>query len=87
MCYFMNLPYLVHSWPDISTEKNPPQEQKTTDQPQNMASSQERFKVKPVSTSLIEILRVTFHNKKSHYFLNCPRIYKTMCKCNTKTYF
>ena len=63
MCYFMNLPYLVHSWPDISTEKNPPQEQKTTDQPQNMASSQERFKVKPVSTSLIEILRVTFHKK------------------------
>ena len=73
MCYFMNRPYLVHSGLNIYMEKPASNKHKTTDQPKNMACSQERFKVKPVLTSLIEILRVTLYKQKSHDFLICPR--------------
>ena len=49
------------------------EEHKTTDEPQNMAFSQERFKVKLVLTPLAEILCVTLYKKKSNDLLNFPR--------------
>ena len=74
MCYFKNLPYLVHSGLDISMGKNDSEEHKTTDEPKNIVCCQERFKVKPVLTSLAAIPPVTLNKKKSHDFLIFPRI-------------
>ena len=68
MWYLKNLPYLVHSGLDISMRKNDSEEHKTTDKPKNIACSQERFKVKPVLTSLAVILPVTLNKKKSWLF-------------------
>ena len=69
----MNRPYLVHSGLNIYMEKPASNKHKTTDQPKNMACSQERFKVKLVLTSLADILCVTLYKKKSNDLLNFPR--------------
>ena len=66
--------YIQESGLDISMGKPASKEHKTTDDPQNMAHSQEKLKVNPVLTPLIEILCVTLYKKKSHDFLIFPRI-------------
>ena len=54
--------------------KNDSEEHKTTDKPKNIVCCQERFKDKPVLTSLAAIPPVALNKKKSHDFLIFPRI-------------